>query len=135
MKLAIREVSGISGFEEVFEEGRVLYRVPGGKVFCVVNYGGDSLAELLSRPQKTVEVRTDEELAKVLMEKYESVMRARYFGRGGIEIVLTGQMSEDEIYDLVRLSYNMTAESIVKEMVDSAPDSVALEARAERTAE
>ena len=108
MSLDVRKVTGIGEFEEVFEERRVLYRVPAGKVFFVVNYGGDEKVAILERPQKTVEVRTDGELARVLREDYESVMQSRYFGRGGIEVVLTGQMSDEEIYDLVRLSYNLT---------------------------
>ena len=59
----------------------------------------------------TIEVRTDEKLKKLLVEKYESVMESRYFGRGGIEIVMEGQqLRDDEIWDLVRLSYNMTKE-------------------------
>lgn len=40
-------------------------------------------------------------------------MTSRYFGVGGVEIVLSGQVEEDKIEDLVRLSYNLT-----KEMVD-----------------
>ena len=35
-------------------------------------------------------------------------MQSRYFGRGGIEVVLSGQLSRDELEDLVRLSYNLT---------------------------
>ncbi|MBQ3274961.1 hypothetical protein IJH46_00870 [Candidatus Saccharibacteria bacterium] len=58
----------------------------------------------------TIEVRTDEKLRKLLIQKYESVMESRYFGRGGIEIVNSGQLKEDEIEDLVRLSYNLTKE-------------------------
>ena len=38
---------------------------------------------------------------RLLQEKYESVMESRYFGRGGIEIVLSGQLEEDEIKELV----------------------------------
>ena len=35
-------------------------------------------------------------------------MESRYFGKGGVEIVPSGQLSETEIEDLVRLSYNLT---------------------------
>ena len=58
----------------------------------------------------TVEVRTDRQLAETLIEKYESVMKSRYFGKNGIEIIPVGQLSGDEIDDLVRLSYNLSAE-------------------------
>ena len=58
--------------------------------------------------KNTIEVRTDRKLADHLREKYESVMESRYFGRGGIEIVLSGQLEEDELKDLVRLSFDLT---------------------------
>jgi len=59
--------------------------------------------------KNTIEVRTDGELKKLLTDKYESVMESRFFGRGGIEVVLAGeQLKTDELNDLVRLSYNLT---------------------------
>jgi len=60
--------------------------------------------------KNTVEVRCDRKLAKLLAEKYESVMESRFYGKGGIEIVNSGQLSAVEIDDLVRLSYNMSKE-------------------------
>lgn len=96
------DVSKISGTGEYTEKTelknekkRVLY-YKGEKVFLVVN-------------NNTIEVRTDAELRKLLVEKYESVMDSRYFGKGGVEIVLAGkQFSDSEIDDLVRLSYNLS---------------------------
>ena len=64
----------------------------------------------LVKRKHTIEIRCDEKLAKLLRDKYESVMSSRYFGRGGVEIVDTGQLSKDEICDLVRLSYRLSAE-------------------------
>jgi len=101
MDFKIEEVSGIGEytFEDLMaKEQKVgkIFLAPNNKAFCVVHEG------------KTIEVRTDNNLSKVLQEKYESVMQSRYFGRGGIEVVLSGQMSQDEINDLVRLSYNLT---------------------------
>ena len=101
MDFDINEVSGIGEYttedlvKKEKKEGKV-FLAPNGKAFVVLHEG------------KTIEVRTDGNLSKVLREKYESVMQSRYFGRGGIEIVLSGQMTNDELYDLVRLSYNMT---------------------------
>lgn len=60
--------------------------------------------------KNTIEVRTDSKLRDLLREKYESVMESRYFGKGGIEIVNSGQLTDEEIADLVRLSYNLTSE-------------------------
>lgn len=98
----IEKISGIEAYDvserEVSEQEKdLLYSVPGGKVFFVV------------RP-KTIEVRTDGKLSRLLREKYETVMESRYFGRGGIEIVNTGQLEPSELEDLVRLSYNLTKE-------------------------
>ena len=76
---------------------QVIYRTPGGKAF-LVDRGN------------TIEVRSERNLAGLLREKYESVMESRYFGKGGIEVVMSGQLSEDEMEDLVRLSYNLTKE-------------------------
>lgn len=84
--------------EKVWREGEDrVFEVLGGKVFLVV------------RP-KTIEVRCESRLGRKLMGDYESVMQSRYFGKGGIEIVPTGQLDEAEIEDLVRLSYNLTLE-------------------------
>ncbi len=94
MVFDISKVTGIGDYEEKQEKERTIYN-KGDKAFLVVN-------------KNTIELRTDDKLAKLLEEKYESVMQSRYFGRGGIEIVPAGQLEENEIYDLVRLSYNLT---------------------------
>ncbi len=96
----VDRVSGIGAWTKQphGEKGEgTLYLAPNERAFLVV------------RP-KTIEVRCDMKLGKVLREQYESVMESRYFGRGGIEIVPSGQLEEAEIDDLVRLSYNLTAE-------------------------
>ena len=74
-----------------------LFIAPNDKVFLV-------------QRKNTIEVRTDRNLSKLLREQYESVMSSRYFGIGGVEVVMSGQMSLDEIYDMARLSYNLTKE-------------------------
>ena len=94
MVFDISKVTGIGEYEEKQEKERTIYN-KGDKAFLVVN-------------KNTIELRTDDKLAKFLEEKYESVMQSRYFGRGGIEIVPAGQLDETEIYDLIRLSYNLT---------------------------
>ena len=94
MVFDVSKVSGIGEYTEKAEKERMLY-YKGEKVFLVVN-------------KNTIEVRTDLELSKTLQEEYESVMESRYFGRGGIEIVLANQLGPEEIQDLVRLSYNIT---------------------------
>lgn len=93
----VKKISGIGEYTETKRGEDVLYAVPEGKVF------------LVARP-KTIEVRCDQKLGKLLREQYETVMESRYFGRGGIEIVPSGQLEETEMEDLVRLSYNLTLE-------------------------
>ena len=76
------------------EKERDLY-LKNGRTFLVVH-------------RDTIEVRCDKKLGEVLREKYESVMESRYFGNGGIEIVLAGQLNDVELNDLVMLSYKTT---------------------------
>ena len=90
----IKNVTGIGPYELKSEKNRELY-FKDDKAFLVIN-------------KNTIEVRTDHELSKLLKEKYESVMESRYFCRGCIEIVLAGQLTTEELEDLVRLSYNLS---------------------------
>ena len=96
----VRKITGIGGYEEKEwkdgdEVNRIYVTEENEKAFLVV------------RP-KTIEVRCEKNLGRKLREEYESVMESRYFGRGGIELVMCGQMEDAEIEDLVRLSYNLT---------------------------
>lgn len=92
----ISHLTGIGDYVAKQEKSRTLY-LRGDRVFLVAN-------------KNTIEVRTDTELMKLLTEKYESVMQSRYFGRGGIEIVLAGQLSTSDLEDLIRLSYNLSGQ-------------------------
>lgn len=99
MVFDLSKVTGIGEYikktETQDEKARTLF-YKDDKVFLVEN-------------KNTIELRTDAELKRLLVEKYESVMESRYFGRGGVEIVLAGnQLKTDEIQDLVRLSYNLS---------------------------
>ena len=97
MVFDVSQVTGIGNYTAKPEKTRTLYfkGENGEKVFLVIN-------------KNTLEVRCDHELSRTLQDKYESVMESRYFGRGGIEIVLAGQLTESELCDLIRLSYNLT---------------------------
>ena len=95
MVFDLSKITTPHGYQEIKEKSRSLFQVE-GKTFLVKN-------------KNTIEVRCDNELSKHLQEKYESVMQSRYFGCGGIEIVLAGyQFSDAELADLVRLSYNLS---------------------------
>ena len=90
----LHEINGIEEYIKKREKNRTIY-FKGDKVFLVQN-------------RNTIEVRCDEKLSHVLQQDYESVMESRYFGRGGIEIVPTNQLSPEELGDLIRLSYDLT---------------------------
>lgn len=100
-KIELEKISGLGEFELLEKKEMRL---------AMVKVENEAKAFLVER-KNTIEVRTDGKLAKMLKEKYESVMESRYFGRGGIEIVLSGQLEDEEIEDLVRLSYNLTKSS------------------------
>lgn len=95
MVLDISKITNLGPYTTQPEKTRELY-LRDGRTFLVLH-------------PNTIEVRTDPRLSENLKEKYESVMESRYFGRGGIEIVLAGQLSQQELEDLIRLSYNLTA--------------------------
>ena len=87
----LNKISGIGDWTKSDEK----YYVQDGKVFLIEH-------------KNTIELRCDERLSETLREKYESVMESRYFGHGGIEIVLSGQLNDIEVEDLIRLSYNLS---------------------------
>ena len=95
MVFDVSKIGGIGEYKTQVEPTREIY-LKDGRTFLVLH-------------RNTLEVRCDPRLSEKLKEKYESVMESRYFGKGGIEIVLSGQLNQNELEDLVRLSYNLTA--------------------------
>ncbi len=94
MVFDIPKIIGTRIYDVKQEKNRDLY-LKDGRTFLVMR-------------RNTIEVRCDRRLSEKLKEKYESVMESRYFGRGGIEIVLAGQFSQQELEELIRLSYLLT---------------------------
>ena len=90
----LSQIKTIEKYTTKKDQDRTIY-YKGDKAFLVVN-------------NHTIEVRCDDKLSQHLQEQYESVMESRYFGRGGIEIVPTNQLSPQEIEDLIALSYTLT---------------------------
>lgn len=90
----LSQIEGIKPYTTKIDKARTIcYKKD--KAFLVIN-------------KNTIEVRCDDKLSKHLEDQYESVMESRYFGRGGIEIVLTDQLSPEELGDLIVLSYNLS---------------------------
>ena len=85
--------------EDTHGQGHKMLRIfkREGKIFLVVWEGTDPLR---------IEVKCDEKLGKLLRGRYESVLNSQTLGRSGIEVICSGQLSGDEVVDLVRLSWN-----------------------------
>ena len=94
MVLDVSKITGLGAYTVQSEPNRELY-LKDGRTFLVLH-------------RNTMEVRCDNKLSTLLKKKYESVMESRYYGKGGIEIVLAGQLNPRELEDLIRLSYNLT---------------------------
>ena len=87
-----------------FGEGTSVYKVGHketgeGKLFAIIADG--------SKPLR-ISLKCDPLLAANLREKYESVLPGYHLNKKHWNtIICTGQLTDDEIYDLVRLSYNL----------------------------
>ena len=72
---------------------------PDGKIVAIVNED--------SKPLR-VSLKCDPKLAELLREKYESVLPGYHLNKKHWNtIICSGQLSDDEIYDLARLSYQL----------------------------
>jgi len=67
-----------------------------GRIFLVIWTGTNPLR---------IEVKCDEKLGKLLRGKYESVLDSKTLGNGGVEVICSGQLSREEVVDLVRFSW------------------------------
>ena len=72
------------------------------KIFLVVEEGTSPLR---------IETRCDRKLSKLLQERYESVMQSRALGNNGIEIICSGQLTNEEVLDLIRHSFEISKEN------------------------
>jgi predicted DNA-binding protein (MmcQ/YjbR family) len=84
-----------------FGEDVAVYKVK-DKMFALVAEG--------SKPVR-LSLKCEPALAVTLREKYETVMAGYHLNKKHWNtILLTGQLSWEEIQDLIRLSYNLVAE-------------------------
>lgn len=92
-----------------FGEGTAVYKVghkdvPGQdeKMFALITEN--------SKPLR-VSLKTDPELNRTLQEKYESVLPGYHLNKKHwMTVICSGQLSDDEIKDLARLSYRLVTE-------------------------
>lgn len=80
-----------------FGEGVAVYKAANEKLFALIQEGSDPLR---------VSLKCDPLLAQTLRERYESVMPGYHLNnKHWNTIVLTGQLSWEEVQDLIRHSY------------------------------
>ena len=98
VKYALK-LDGVNYAEEKGEKltQRIFRR--GEKIFLII--------EAATSPLR-IEIRCDRRLSKLLQSRYESVMNGRALGRNGTEIICSGQLTDDEVIDLVRHSYEIS---------------------------
>ena len=90
-----------------FGEGTSVYKAGNqatdeGKIFAIIADG--------SKPLR-VSLKCDPLLAKNLREKYETVLPGYHLNKNHWNtIICTGQLTDDEIKDLARLSYRLVTE-------------------------
>lgn len=87
-----------------FGEGTAVYKYgdkPEGKIVAIVAEGSNPLR---------VSLKCDPQLAVNLREKYETVLPGYHLNKKHWNtIICSGQLSDDEIHDLVRLSYRLVS--------------------------
>lgn len=87
-----------------FGEGTAVYKhgeKPEGKIVAIVQEG--------SKPLR-VSLKCDPQLAANLREKYETVLPGYHLNKKHWNtIICSGQLSDDEVFDLTRLSYRLVS--------------------------
>jgi predicted DNA-binding protein (MmcQ/YjbR family) len=84
-----------------FGETTAVYRAANDKMFALIAEG--------SNPVR-ISLKSDPLLAQNLREKYESVLPGYHLNKKHWNtILLTGQLSDDEVKDLIRHSFNLVS--------------------------
>lgn len=84
--------------DETTEEKLILYKT-GDKIFTIIHKN--------TKPLK-IEALCDAKLAKLLRERYETVLPSHTMNpKTWNAYILTGQLTPEEIEDLLRLAYNL----------------------------
>ncbi len=82
-----------------FDEKTAVYKAASGKMFALVAMDSNPLR---------ISLKCDPNLAELLREKYESVLPGYHLNKKHwITIIMTGQLADDEIRDLIRHSFEL----------------------------
>lgn len=99
-----------------FGEGVAVYKVGEGKaakMFALIKEGSDPAS---------VSLKCDPLLAEKLREKYETVLPGYHLNKKYWNtIICSGQLSDQDIFDLVNLSYRLVVEGMTKAESDKLP--------------
>lgn len=88
--------------EYPFGPEAAVYKV-GDKIFAITHEGSDPVR---------VSLKCDPQLSQTLRERYETVLPGYHLNKKHWNtIVCSGQLSRDEIFDLVRHSYGLVTEA------------------------
>ena len=88
-----------SRLEYPFGEGVAVYKAANDKMFALVQEGSDPVR---------ISLKSDPNLAQLLREKYESVLPGYHLNKKHWNtIILSGQLDDDEIKDLIRHSFEL----------------------------
>lgn len=86
-----------------FGKEAAVYKVH-DKMFAIIREG---------KTPVQISLKCDPLLAETLRNKYESVMPGYHLNkRHWNTVVLTGQLADDEVFDLINHSYNLVVESL-----------------------
>ncbi len=93
-----------------FGEGVAVYKVM-DKMFGIISEKKDPV---------NISLKCDPQLAEHLRQKYEEVQPGYHLNKKHWNtIVATGQLSEQEIFDLINLSYDLVVKSLTQAEQDS----------------
>jgi predicted DNA-binding protein (MmcQ/YjbR family) len=84
-----------------FGEGTAVYKAGNDKMFALIAEGSDPLR---------ISLKGDPQLNELLRDKYESVLPGWHLNKKHWNtMLLTGQLPDDEVRDLIRHSYELVA--------------------------
>ena len=82
-----------------FDDKTAVYKAANGKMFALIAEESDPLR---------ISLKCDPNLAELLREKYESVLPGYHLNKKHwITVIMTGQLDDNEITDLIRLSFEL----------------------------
>ena len=82
-----------------FGPGTAVYRAANDKLFALIAEGSQPLR---------ISLKCDPNLAELLRDKYESVLPGYHLNkRHWITVIVTGQLTDDDIRDLARHSFEL----------------------------